>query len=117
MPITESAKKALRQSKKRRGRNLRRLNAMREIIKQIRKLVIENKKEEALKLLPSVYKAIDKAAKTNLIKKNTAARKKSRLTKLINKTEAKQPIPDSPPPASSADDGTTAPSQTIPEQS
>lgn len=68
---------------------------MRELIKKIRKLALESEKaaggeprqrqEEALKLLPQAYKAIDKAAKTNVIKKNTAARKKSRLTKLINK--------------------------------
>ena len=32
-----------------------------------------------------VYQAIDKAAKTKFLKKNTAARKKSRLAKLINK--------------------------------
>lgn len=97
MPITKSAKKALKQSKKQRRENLCRLNAMREIIKKIRKLVIENKKEEALKLLPQVYKAIDKAAKNNVIKKNTAARKKSRLTKLVNKTEIKKEEPITQP--------------------
>lgn len=84
MPITKSAKKALRQNKTRRARNLIRLNAMREIIKKIKKLVVENKKDEALKLLPLAYKAIDKAAKTGVIKKNNAAHKKSRLIKLIN---------------------------------
>jgi len=89
MPITKSAKKALRQNKRRRQRNLRQLNAMREIIKKIKNLVAENKKEEALKLLPSAYKAIDKAAKNNIIPKNTAARKKSRLTKLISKDSPK----------------------------
>ena len=93
MPITKSAKKALKQSKKRRTRNLRRFSTMREIIKQIKKLVEENKKEEALKLLPSAYKSIDKAAKNNVIEKNTAARKKSRLTKLVNKTEIKKEEP------------------------
>lgn len=91
MPITKSAKKALKQSKKRRQRNLRRFSTMRETIKQIKKLIEENKKEEALKLLPKTYKAIDKAAKNNVIKKNTASRKKSRLTKLINKTTSPQP--------------------------
>jgi len=44
-----------------------------------------NKKEEAIKLLPSAYKSIDKACKTGVIKKNNAARKKSRITKLINR--------------------------------
>ena len=48
MPITKSAKKALRQNKKRRIKNLRQLRAMRDIIKNIQKLVLENKKEEAL---------------------------------------------------------------------
>ena len=76
MPITKSAKKALRQSKKRRTLNLRRLGTMRENIKNIKKLVEENKKEEAQKLLPQTYKAIDKAFKRNILKKNTAARKK-----------------------------------------
>ncbi len=85
MPITKSAKKALRQSKKGRIRNLRRKKAFRDIIKNIRKLALENKKKEAEKLLPRAYKAIDKAAKTGVIKKNAAARKKSRLTKLVNK--------------------------------
>lgn len=85
MPITKSAKKALRQSKKRRIRNLRQLRAMRDIIKDIRKLVLENKKEEALKLLPKAYKLIDKTVKIGLIKKNNADRKKSSLTRLITK--------------------------------
>lgn len=85
MPITKSAKKALRQDKKRRIKNIRQLNAMKDIIKTIRKLVLENKKEEALKLLPKAYKVIDKTDKAGIIKKNTAARKKSRLTKLINR--------------------------------
>lgn len=87
MPITKSAKKALRQNKTRRARNLRRLDVLRDTIKKIKKLIAENKKEEAIKLLPFAYKAIDKAAKTGVIKKNTSARKKSRLTKFIAKAQ------------------------------
>jgi small subunit ribosomal protein S20 len=86
MPITKSAKKALRQSKKRRTNNLRRIKAMKGATKDIQKFISENKKEEAFKLLPKVYKLIDKAAKAGLIKKNNADRKKSRLTKLITKS-------------------------------
>jgi len=92
MPITKSAKKALRQNKRRRQRNLRQLNVLKTTIKKIKKLNTENKKEEALKLLPQAYKVIDKAVKTGLIKKNNAARKKSRLTKLISK-----PAPETVP--------------------
>jgi len=85
MPITKSAKKALRQSLRRRKRNLRRKNTMKDIIKRIRKLAAEKKIKEAKQLLPLAYKAIDKAAKTGVIKKNTAARKKSRLAKSLQK--------------------------------
>ncbi|MCD6528585.1 30S ribosomal protein S20 [bacterium] len=85
MPVSKSAKKALRQNIRRRAINLRRKRKMKELIKKFEKLILENKKEEAKKLLPLVYKAIDKAAKRKVIKKNTASRKKSRLAKLINK--------------------------------
>jgi len=91
MPITKSAKKSLRQSKKRRARNIRQKEAFKDIIKNIRKLALKNKKKEAEKLLPKAYKALDKAAKTGVTKKNTADRKKSRLTKLVNKIDAKAP--------------------------
>lgn len=57
-------------------------NKMKNLIKKARTLVEEGKKEEVKKMLPQIYKTVDKAAKTNVIKKNTAARKKSRLTKL-----------------------------------
>ena len=58
---------------------------MKALVKQTKKLASAQKKEEAVKLLPKLYKAIDKAAKRGIIKKNTAARKKSRLTKLLQK--------------------------------
>ena len=85
MPITKSAKKALRQSQKRRIINIKKKNKIKNLIKQVRSLALQKKTEEAKKLLPQLYKALDKAAKTELTKKNTAARKKSRITKLINK--------------------------------
>lgn len=86
MPITKSAKKALRQNVKRRARNLTYKNKMKKLIKELRFLVLEKKVAEARKLLPQIYKILDKSAKVGVIKKNTAARKKSRITKLINKT-------------------------------
>jgi small subunit ribosomal protein S20 len=84
MPITKSAKKAWRQSLKRRTRNLIYKIKIKNLIKEVRNLVSQKKVEEAKKLLPQVYKILDKAAKEGVIKKNTAARKKSRITKLIN---------------------------------
>lgn len=85
MPNTKSAQKALRQNRRKRLFNLRRLRTMKKLIKQTRKLTEEKKKEEVLKILPETYKAIDKTAKKGIIKKNSASRKKSRITKAIGK--------------------------------
>lgn len=83
MPITASAKKALRQSLTRKARNLRRKNAYKDTLKELSKLVSAGNKKEAEKLLPKVYKTLDKAAKTNVITKNKAARLKSLADKLV----------------------------------
>lgn len=85
MPITKSAKKALRQNRKKRLFNLRRSKTMKSTIKEINQLIKEKKKKESLTLLPKAYKAIDKATKRRVIKKNTANRKKSRITKAIER--------------------------------
>lgn len=88
MPITKSAQKALRQNEKRRVHNLGYKKRMRKLVKQVKSLIEENKTEEAKKLLPQVYKTLDKTAKVGIIKKNNASRKKSRLTKLIERKKA-----------------------------
>ena len=85
MPITKSAKKALRQNQKRKAKNLVYKKKMKNLIKEVRSLVSEKKTEEAKKLLPQIYKSLDKSAKVGVIKKNTASRKKSRITKSVNK--------------------------------
>lgn len=83
MPIIQSAKKALRGSKKKKVFNDRRTKALKESVKKIEKLVKAGSKDEAVLTLPQAYQAIDKAMKSGIIKKNNAARKKSRLAKLI----------------------------------
>jgi small subunit ribosomal protein S20 len=85
MAITSSAKKAIRNSARKRVFNVRRLGEMRGVIKDMKKLIVEKKKDEATALLPKAYKAIDKTAKRGIIKQNTASRKKSRLVAAINK--------------------------------
>jgi small subunit ribosomal protein S20 len=62
---------------------------MRKLIKEANTLLTANKVEEAEKLLPRIYKALDKAAKRGVIKKNTASRKKSRMMKKISKSAKK----------------------------
>ncbi len=86
MPITSSAKKALRQAKTRRARNIIRKDAYKAQVTGLRKLVVSKKIEEAVKALPAVFKALDKAARTKVIEKNKASRLKSRLSQLINKS-------------------------------
>jgi len=88
MPIIKSAKKAQRQNDKRRARNKAIRQSLKSILKEARTLATANKTGEAKKNLPAIYKALDKAAKTGIIKPNTAARKKSRITKLLTKTTA-----------------------------
>ena len=83
--ITKSAKKAYRQSLRRRTKNLLRKKALRDVIKKYKKLVLAGDLKSAQKELPKVYKVLDKSAKINLIKKNKASRLKSRLTKLLSK--------------------------------
>ena len=85
MPITKGAKKAHRASLRKRVFNVRRTRKMNEVVKNMRKLITEGKTDEAEKLLPSTYKAIDKTAKRGIIKENTAARKKSRLVAAIKR--------------------------------
>lgn len=85
MPIKDAAKKALRQSKKRNKTNSAIKSKIHETVKKFDSLVQDKKKKEAEKLLQACYKLLDKAAKRNIIKKNTASRKKSRLTNALNK--------------------------------
>lgn len=84
MPITASAKKALRQSKRRRVGNLRRIRNYRATVKEFRNLIKTKDFDSAKKLLPKVYKTLDKAAKSGVIKKNKASRLKSRTSIMLN---------------------------------
>ena len=89
MPNIQSAKKALRQNNRRREMNLYYLTNIRNLTRDLKKFVTERKTKEAKVIIPKLYKFLDKAAKHGTIKKNTAARKKSRLTKLANSLNKK----------------------------
>lgn len=83
MPITRGAKKAHRASLHKQGFNSARKSKMKELSKQFQILIKEGKKDEAIKLIPVLAQAIDKAAKRGIIKKNNSARKKSRLARQV----------------------------------
>ncbi len=85
MAITRSAKKAHRTSLRKQVFNTRRKDQVSKTIKSFKKLIAAGKKDEARKMMSEVQKALDKAVKGNTLNKNTASRKKSRLSKLIKK--------------------------------
>jgi small subunit ribosomal protein S20 len=86
MPIIKSAKKALRQNATRRTKNKVVKQKLKAILKNARSAATAKKTGDAEKNLPAIYKALDKAAKTGVIKPNAAARNKSRIAKLLAKT-------------------------------
>ena len=83
MPNTASSKKRLRQNEKLRVRNRAAKSVMRGQIRRVREAVAAGNGEQAQAELKIAQKRLDKAASTNLIHKNAAARTKSRLVKLV----------------------------------
>jgi small subunit ribosomal protein S20 len=88
MAITANAKKAHRASLKKHVFNVRRKRAVTDTTKAVKKLMVTDTKAATVSL-KDAYKALDKAAKTGVIKKNTADRKKSRLALAIARNAAK----------------------------
>ncbi|MBI2609755.1 30S ribosomal protein S20 [Candidatus Giovannonibacteria bacterium] len=83
MPILKSAKKALRQATRKRERNLIKKRELEKVLKNFSRLLKAKKIDEAKSAFPKLQKAIDKAAKNRILKRNNAARKKSRLAKAL----------------------------------
>ncbi|PCH91904.1 30S ribosomal protein S20 [Candidatus Kaiserbacteria bacterium] len=83
MATSDSGKKSVRQAEARRVFNVRRLRAMKDAIKRIAGFVHNEDKKGAEEILPKAYKAIDKATKSGILKKNTADRRKAKLTRDI----------------------------------
>ncbi len=87
MPITKSAKKALRGSEKKRSFNINKKELINKAVKKVKKLVADKKVKEAMAMMPEVQKILDKSVKTGLLKLNTASRKKSRIVAMIMKAK------------------------------
>ena len=85
MPNTKSAIQRVRKVNKQTFVNRIRKSKYKSIIKEISLLITAKKKKEAVKLLPKFNSQLMKIAKVGVIKKQTASRKISRLTKKINK--------------------------------
>jgi small subunit ribosomal protein S20 len=84
MPRLQQAKKALRQSDKKRALNDTRRRAVKEAVKAVKKAV---KVTIADPLMSKTQQALDKAAKRGVIKKGTASRLKSRIAQAAKKAQ------------------------------
>jgi small subunit ribosomal protein S20 len=83
MPNKKSAAKELKKTVKRNAANKKANDKLKDLIKANLKQIKANDKKVKDEFAKTI-KAIDKAAKKGVIKKNTASRKKSKLMKKIN---------------------------------
>ncbi len=81
----KSAKKRIRQNEVRRLRNKAALSEIKTLMKKVRSAT---NKEEAEKLLREAVSKIDKNVSKGRLHKNTAARRKSQLTRFVNSLKA-----------------------------
>ncbi len=84
MPNIKSSKKSMKVDAKRHERNLFEKTRMKKAQKQVLAAIAAGDADKAKELLPAAHKAIDQAAANNTIHKNSAARKKSKLTLKVN---------------------------------
>lgn len=87
MPQRKTSVKDLKKNRVRQMHNLDIKSALRKTIKEFVATAATDAKA-AEKLLPVVYKKIDKAAKLNIFHKNTAGRRKARYAKLLTAKKA-----------------------------
>lgn len=86
MPNIKSAQKRVKVSERNRLRNLAIKSALKTSVKKVYESIKKDAGEEKIKeAVSKAYKVIDKAVSKGVIHKNTAARRKSRLTRHVNK--------------------------------
>lgn len=81
MPHSLSAKKRVRQTAKRTLANRARASAMKTAIRRVDEAVAAGDDAKLKTAVQNAYSRIDKAAKANVIHANTAARRKSLVTR------------------------------------
>lgn len=85
MPNTKSAERRMRNSARKNLQNSAVKSKLRRLEKGFRAAVVAGKKDDAVKLLPGVHSAYDKAVKSGVVARPTANRKKSRLALSLKK--------------------------------
>ena len=96
MSKTSSAEKATRTAERANLRNKAIRSATKTHITRVEKLVQSNDAEAAKKEVVVAISALDRAAKRKVIHPNTAARRKSRLMKKVNKTALASTVTEKP---------------------
>ena len=84
MPNIKSAKKRVLVTEKKTLQNTMFKSAFKTIVKKYETAVAAGDKDTAIALYRDVVKVVDKAVAKGIIHKNTAARKKSRFTTMLN---------------------------------
>ena len=87
MANTKSAERRMRNSARKHLHNRSIMSHLRKLEKSYRQLLTDGKKDDAVKALREVASAFDKAAKSGVVHKATASRKKSRLTIALNRAK------------------------------
>lgn len=90
MPIIKAAKKYMRVTEHKTLRNKKVKGSVKNAIKNTQKAVASGNIDDAKKWYREAQKSLDKAAQKKVIKKNTAARKKSRLNTLVKNLATKK---------------------------
>jgi small subunit ribosomal protein S20 len=89
MPQTKSAKKRMRQNEKLREANRQVKSRMKTAIRRVVEAASKKAPPEELRdLVSQAFRHIDKAAKKNIVHKNNAARKKSKLARLTGQSKS-----------------------------
>ena len=88
MPNIKSAKKRVLVAERNHAKNVAVKSRIKTAVRRVLEALKDNT-EKVQELLNNAYKTIDKSVSKGVLHKNTAARKKSRLTKFVNKTLSK----------------------------
>lgn len=87
MAKKRSVKRRQKKSEKQRIINERRKREIKKLLKEVKELIKKGEIEKAKNFLPKIYKLLDKAKKIHLFKEGKAERLKSRISRLIFKSQ------------------------------
>ena len=89
MANIKSAKKRILTAERNRVKNVAFKSSIKTAVKKVLELAKDGDKKNIDSAVSQAYKLCDKAVSKGVLHKNTAARKKSRLTKAVNKLQSK----------------------------